>query len=62
MNYVAATEDLCDKSEGDDGTCTTQPQRKRIPIIVDMDMDIYDMMALIVLLNNPDIEIKGITV
>jgi len=43
-------------------TYTTQPKRKRIPIIVDTDMDIDDMMALIVLLNNPDIEIKGITV
>ena len=43
-------------------TYTPQPKRKRIPIIVDTDMDIDDMMALIVLLNNPDIEIKGITV
>lgn len=36
--------------------------KKKIPIIVDTDMDIDDMMALIVLLNNPMIEIRGIVV
>jgi inosine-uridine nucleoside N-ribohydrolase len=60
---IAAALVACGPSPGSPPALLSgDPPTERIPVIVDADMDLSDIAALLVLLNDPEIEIRAITI
>ena len=63
IGVIAAAVAACGPSAGSPPALLSgEPPTARIPVIVDADFDLSDIAALLVLLNDPEIEIRAITI